>query len=88
MTQARIPRQRTSLTTSVRAFGVDGRVIVAREDGRPAEVHLMLSGHGSAESAMAEALGTAISLGLSHGAPVDRYDTVLSALGLAAEILA
>lgn len=87
MAQVRVPRQRSSETVSVRVAGYDGRVTVVRPDGRPAEVVVMAGGHGSTVAGFADAIGTAISLGLANGAGFDDYRVALGLLGLSADQL-
>ncbi len=88
MAQARLPRQRSSETVSVLVGGYAGRVTVVRPDDRPPQVHLMAGGHGSTVAGLADAIGTAISLGLATGAGFDDYRMALELLGLNAEQLA
>jgi len=87
MAQVRLPRQRSSETVSVLVSGYAGRVTVVRPDDRPPQVHLMAGGHGSTVAGIADAIGTAISLGLATGAGFDDYRTALELLGLSAEQL-
>jgi hypothetical protein len=87
MVQVRLPRQRSSETVSVLVGGYDGRVTVTRQDGRPSEVILMAGGHGSTVAGLADAIGTAISLGLANGAGFDDYRVALESLGLTADQL-
>lgn len=85
MTQVGLPRQRSSETVGVLVAGYAGRVTVVRPDDRPPQVHLMAGGHGSTVAGLADAIGTAISLGLARGAGFDDYRTALELLGLSAE---
>jgi hypothetical protein len=87
MAQVRLPRQRSSETVSVLVAGHAGRVTVVRPDDRPPQVHLMAGGHGSAVAGFADAIGTAISLGLANGAGFDDYRVALGLLGLSADQL-
>ena len=85
MAQARLPRQRSSETVSVLVGGYPGRVTVVPPDDRPAQVVLMAGGHGSTVAGFADAIGTAISLGLAHGAGFDDFRVALELLGLSAD---
>ncbi|MBS2535854.1 hypothetical protein KGQ20_24120 [Catenulispora sp. NF23] len=87
MAQVRLPRQRSSETVSVLVGGYAGRVTVVRPDDRPPQVHLMAGGHGSTVAGLADAVGTAISLGLANGAGFDDYRVALELLGLSADQL-
>ncbi|NUR60713.1 MAG: hypothetical protein HOV87_18935 [Catenulispora sp.] len=82
MAQVRLPRQRSSETVSVSVGGYGGRVTMARADGRVREVFLTAGGHGSTVAGLAEAVGTAISLGLARGARLEDYRAALELLGL------
>lgn len=88
MTQVSLPRQRSSETVSVLVGGHAGRVTVVRPDDRPPQVLLTAGGHGSTVAGFADAIGTAISLGLANGAGFDDYRTALALLGLSADQLA
>ncbi|NUP52138.1 MAG: hypothetical protein HOW97_33170 [Catenulispora sp.] len=88
MTQARLPRQRSSETVSVSIGGYGGRVTLARaDDGRVREVLLTAGGHGSTVGGLAEAVGSAISMGLVRGARLEDYRAALELLGLKDDML-
>lgn len=87
MTQARLPRQRSSETVSVSIGGYGGRVTVARADGRVREVLLTAGGHGSTIGGLTEAVGSAISMGLVRGARLEDYRAALELLGLKDDML-
>ena len=87
MAQVRLPRQRSSETVSVQVGGYPGRVTVVRPDDRPPQVLLMAGGHGSTVAGLADAIGTAVSLGLASGAGFDDYRVALELLGLSADQL-
>ena len=87
MSQVRLPHQRSSETVSVVVGGYAGRVTVVRPDDRPPQVLLMAGGHGSTVAGFADAIGTAMSLGLANGAGFDDYRVALELLGLNAEQL-
>ena len=87
MAQVSLPRQRSSETVSVLVAGYAGRVTVVRPDDRPPQVHLMAGGHGTTVAGFADAIGSAISLGLANGAGFDDYRLALGLLGLSADQL-
>lgn len=87
MAQVRLPRQRSSETVSVSVGGYEGRVTVAHEGGRVREVFLTAGSHGSTIAGLAEAVGTAISLGLVRGARLEDYRAALELLGLKDDML-
>lgn len=87
MPEVRLPRQRSSETVSVVVGGYAGRATVVRPDDRPPQVHLMAGAHGSTVAGLADALGTAISLGLANGAGFDDFRVALELVGLSSDQL-
>ena len=70
----RLPRRRVSTTFSFRVADCEGYVTVGEyEDGRPGEVFIKVSKHGSTLAGVMDAFSIAVSLGLQHGVPLSTY---------------
>ncbi|WP_432983063.1 hypothetical protein [Dactylosporangium sp. CA-233914] len=66
-------------TAEVRVGGTPGAITTGYTPaGRLCRVDLRVGGHGSQLAGLAEALSTAITEGLRHGAPAEEYRRVLA----------
>ena len=69
-----LPPDRPSITHAFSIGGHRGRVTAScYEDGRPGEVFISMSKEGSTIRGLLGALGSAVSIGLQHGAPLAAY---------------
>lgn len=69
-----VPRRRESRTRSFKVGGAKGYVTTsAFDDGSLAEVDLRMAKQGSTLAGMMDAVSTAWSVGLQHGAPLEVY---------------
>jgi ribonucleoside-diphosphate reductase alpha chain len=70
----RLPKKRTSLTTSFSVAGAEGYMTAGMyEDGSLGEVFLKLGKQGSTLAGVMDAFSIGISLALQHGVPLETY---------------
>jgi ribonucleoside-diphosphate reductase alpha chain len=70
----RLPKKRTSLTTSFSVAGAEGYMTSGLyEDGSLGEVFLKLGKQGSTLAGVMDAFSIAISIALQHGVPLETY---------------
>jgi ribonucleoside-diphosphate reductase alpha chain len=70
----RLPKKRTSLTTSFSVAGAEGYMTAGMyEDGSLGEVFLKLGKQGSTLAGVMDAFSIAISIALQHGVPLETY---------------
>src|SRR5205807_3518800 len=70
----RLPKKRTSLTTSFSVAGAEGYMTAGMyEDGSLGEVFLKLGKQGSTLAGVMDAFSIAISVALQHGVPLETY---------------
>ena len=75
----RLPDTRQSVTHKFNVSGHEGYITVGLyEDGRPGEVFLTMAKEGSTVGGMMDAFGTAISMSLQYGVPLEAYVTKFS----------
>ncbi len=68
----RLPRTRPGMTTDVSIGGTDFTVFVSADaDGRPVDVHIAHSKHGSFGHGMLEAFGELLTEALHYGMPLE-----------------
>lgn len=70
----RLPDTRNSLTHKFSVGGHEGYLTVGLyEDGSPGEVFITMAKEGSTVGGLMDSLGTAISMGLQYGVPLEAY---------------
>jgi ribonucleoside-diphosphate reductase alpha chain len=70
----RLPKKRTSLTTSFSVAGAEGYMTAGMyEDGSLGEVFLKLGKQGSTLAGVMDAFSIALSIALQHGVPLETY---------------
>ena len=70
----RLPRSRTSRTTSFTVGGLEGYMTAGTyDDGRLGELFLKVSKQGSTMAGVMDALAMAVSIGLQYGVPLEVY---------------
>jgi ribonucleoside-diphosphate reductase alpha chain len=70
----RLPDTRHSLTHKFSVGGHEGYLTVGLyEDGKPGEVFITMAKEGSTVGGLMDSLGTAISMGLQYGVPLEAY---------------
>jgi ribonucleoside-diphosphate reductase alpha chain len=70
----RLPKSRTSLTTSFTVGGAEGYMTSgAHDDGQLGEVFLKLGKQGSTLAGVMDAFSIAVSVGLQYGVPLETY---------------
>ena len=70
----RLPKKRTSVTTSFSVAGAEGYMTAGMyDDGSLGEVFLKLGKQGSTLAGVMDAFSIAISLALQHGVPLETY---------------
>ncbi|WP_432476658.1 vitamin B12-dependent ribonucleotide reductase [Nocardioides sp. GXQ0305] len=73
-TRKRLPKSRTSRTTSFTVGGAEGYMISgAHDDGTLGEIFLKLGKQGSTLAGVMDAFSIAISIGLQYGVPLETY---------------
>ncbi len=73
-TRKRLPKSRTSLTTSFTVGGAEGYLTSgAHEDGELGEIFLKLGKQGSTLAGVMDAFSIAVSIGLQYGVPLETY---------------
>lgn len=73
-TRKRLPKSRTSLTTSFTVGGAEGYMTSgAHDDGTLGEVFLKLGKQGSTLAGVMDAFSIAVSIGLQYGVPLETY---------------
>jgi ribonucleoside-diphosphate reductase alpha chain len=73
-TRKRLPKSRTSLTTSFTVGGAEGYMTSgAHDDGQLGEVFLKLGKQGSTLAGVMDAFSIAVSIGLQYGVPLETY---------------
>ena len=70
----RLPDTRNSITHKFSVGGHEGYLTVGLyEDGKPGEVFITMAKEGSTVGGLMDSLGTAISMGLQYGVPLEAY---------------
>jgi len=70
----RLPDTRQSITHKFSVSGHEGYLTVGLyEDGRPGELFITMAKEGSTVGGLMDSLGTAISMGLQYGVPLEAY---------------
>lgn len=70
----RLPNTRKSITHKFRVGGHEGYATVGLyEDGRPGELFIIMAKEGSTVGGLMDCLGTAVSLGLQYGVPLEVF---------------
>jgi ribonucleoside-diphosphate reductase alpha chain len=73
-TRKRLPKSRTSLTTSFTVGGAEGYLTSgAHDDGELGEIFLKLGKQGSTLAGVMDAFSIAVSIGLQYGVPLETY---------------
>jgi ribonucleoside-diphosphate reductase alpha chain len=73
-TRKRLPKSRSSRTTSFTVGGAEGYMISgAHEDGELGEIFLKLGKQGSTLAGVMDAFSIAVSIGLQYGVPLETY---------------
>ena len=73
-TRKRLPKSRTSRTTSFTVGGAEGYMTSgAHDDGELGEVFLKLGKQGSTLAGVMDAFSIAVSIGLQYGVPLETY---------------
>ncbi len=73
-TRKRLPKSRTSRTTSFTVGGAEGYMISgAHDDGELGEIFLKLGKQGSTLAGVMDAFSIAVSIGLQYGVPLETY---------------
>jgi ribonucleoside-diphosphate reductase alpha chain len=73
-TRKRLPKSRTSRTTSFTVAGAEGYMISgAHDDGTLGEIFLKLGKQGSTLAGVMDAFSIAVSIGLQYGVPLETY---------------
>jgi len=73
-TRKRLPKSRSSLTTSFTVGGAEGYLTSgAHEDGELGEIFLKLGKQGSTLAGVMDAFSIAVSIGLQYGVPLETY---------------
>src|SRR5687767_15488108 len=70
----RLPDERASITHKFNVGGHEGYLTIGLyEDGTPGEVFITMAKEGSTVGGLMDSLGTAISMGLQYGVPLEAY---------------
>src|SRR5690242_9382872 len=73
-TRKRLPKSRTSITTSFTVGGAEGYLTSgAHQDGELGEIFLKLGKQGSTLAGVMDAFSIAVSIGLQYGVPLETY---------------